>query len=69
MKSDALNLASGDVFGILDVKQMLVGSVLVKSKDCANKFLGRGRKCPKRGRFISVSQFDQCAHQRLTLFG
>jgi len=59
VKSDALYLASGDVFGILDVNQMLVGSVLVKSKDCADKFFGRGIKCPKHGRFISVSQFDQ----------
>lgn len=29
MKSDALYLASGDVFGILDVNQMLVGSVRI----------------------------------------
>lgn len=59
MKSDALHLAFGNVFELLDVNQMLLGSVLAKSVDCANKFFGRSVKCPKHGRFISITQFDQ----------
>lgn len=41
MKSDALYLAFEDAFGLLDVNQMLLGSVLAKSMDHANKFFGR----------------------------
>lgn len=68
MTSDALYLAFGNVFGLLDVNQMLLGSVLAKSVDCANKFFGRTVKCPKHGAFISVSQFDQMCSSLLNPF-
>lgn len=48
----------GNVFGLLDVNQMLLGSALAKTMDCANEFFGRSVKCPKHGRFISLTQFD-----------
>ena len=37
---------------------MLLGSVLAKSKDCANEFFGRSIKCPNVVDSF-VSQFDQ----------
>lgn len=64
MKSEALYLAFGSVFGLLDVNQTLLGSVLAKSMGFANKLFDRSVRCPKHGRFIAVTQFDHC----LTLF-
>ena len=46
MKSDALYLALGNVFGLLDVNQVLLVAVLAKSMDCASKVLGQRCEMP-----------------------
>lgn len=58
MKSEALYLAFGNVFGLLGANQTLLGSALAESMGGANKLFDRSVQCPKHGRFISITQFD-----------
>lgn len=70
MKSEALYLAFGNVFGLLDVNQTLLGSALAASMGCANKLFDGSITCPKHGRFISVTQFDHmCSSLSNPFFG
>lgn len=46
MKSGALHLAFGNVFGLLDVNQMSLFAVLAKGMGCASKILGQKHKMP-----------------------
>lgn len=47
MKSDAFYLAFGDVFGLLDVNQVLLGSVLAKSIGLCQQIPWQKRKMPQ----------------------
>lgn len=70
MKSDALYLALGNVFGLLDVNQVLLVAVLAKSMDCASKVLGqRCEMPPNRVHSFLFLSLTTCAPHCLTFFG